>query len=50
MEESGGQDDEEEANSKDLMDDVFAISQGVMVETGEFDNKGVGRSIRRIMQ
>lgn len=31
MEEGGGQDDEEEANSKDLTDDVFKISQIIMI-------------------
>ena len=50
MEEGGGQDDKEEANSKDLVDDVFTISQDVMVGTGDFDRRGVGRAIRRIMQ
>ena len=50
MEEGRGQDDEEEAYSKDLMGDVFTISQDVMVGTGGFDRRGAGRSIRRTMQ
>ena len=50
MEEGGGQNDEEEAYSKDLMDDIFTISQDVMLGTGEFDRSGGGRSIQRIMQ
>lgn len=50
MEEGRGEDDEEEAYSKDLTDDVFTISQDVMVGTGVFDKRGAGRSIRRIMQ
>ena len=50
MEEGGGQDDEEEAYSKDLMDDVFMISQDIMVGTEDLDRRGAGRSIRRIMR
>ena len=47
MEEGGGQDDEEEAYSKDLKDDVFTISQDSMVGERRLERGGAGRSIRR---
>ena len=50
MEKGGGQDDKEEAYSEDLMNDAFTISQDVPVGTGDFDRRGTGKSIRRIMQ
>ena len=50
MEEGGGQDDEEEAYSKDLMDDVLTISQDTVVGEGDFGRREAGRSIRRIMR
>ena len=50
MEEGGGQDDEEEAYSKDLMDDVLTISQDSVVGEGGFGRREAGRSIRRIMR